>query len=181
MRNILLVSATKLEHHDDDLFGIPIHIIGIGKVNAAVNTQILIEKYNPDIVINFGSVGSLKNFKVGEVLEVGTVYNDFYAGSIYNYEPIKISDSNIKCLSTDTFYEHDQEYHHSYLNAINNCDIVEMELYSIAKSCIAANKILYSYKWISDDGSSADWKTNASIGYNNFKKVFYERFSKEVA
>ena len=82
MRNILLVSATKLEHHDDNLFGIPIHIIGIGKVNAAVNTQILIEKYNPDIVINFGSVGSLKNFKVGEVLEVGTVYNDFYAGSI---------------------------------------------------------------------------------------------------
>ena len=38
MSNILLVSATKLERHDDELFGIPIHIIGIGKVEAAWNT-----------------------------------------------------------------------------------------------------------------------------------------------
>ena len=174
MSNILLVSATKLEHHDDDLFGIPIHIIGIGKVNAAVNTQRLIDEHNPDIVVNFGSVGSLKDYKVGEVLEVGTVYNDFYAGEIYGYDPIKISDSNIKCFSTDTFYEHNQDYYHSYLHAIDNCDIVEMELYSIAKSCIAANKILYSYKWISDDGSRNDWKTNAAIGYENFKVIFKE-------
>ena len=174
MPNILLISATKLEHHDEELFGIPIHIIGIGKVNAAVNTQRLIDKYNPDIVINFGSVGSFKDYKVGQVLEVGIVYNDFFAGDIYGYEPIKISDSGIKCFTTDTFYESNQDYHHSYLHAVDNCDIVEMELYSIAKSCIAAEKILYSYKWISDDGSSNDWKANAAVGYENFKVIFKE-------
>ena len=60
MPNILLVSATELEHGESDLFGIPIHIVGIGKVNAAVNTTRLIKKYNPDVVINFGSCGSVK-------------------------------------------------------------------------------------------------------------------------
>ena len=178
MSNILLVSATKVEHHEEEIFGIPIHIIGIGKINAAVNTQRLINEHNPDIVINFGSVGSLKDYKVGEVLEVGTVYNDFYdgtdAGDICRYDPIKISDSNIKCFTTDTFYEYNQDYHHSYLDVIDKCDIVEMELYSIAKSCIAANKILYSYKWVSDDGSSKDWEANAAIGYDNFKLILKE-------
>lgn len=174
MSNILLVSATKLEHHDDELYGYPIHIVGIGKINAAINTQKLIDKYNPDTVINFGSVGTLKDYKVGEILEVGTVYNDFFAGEIYGYEPIKLSESDIKCFTTDTFYEFNQDYHHSYINTINNCDIVDMEGYSIAKVCKSENISLSLYKWVSDNGSKSSWKANASIGYNNFKNLFYE-------
>lgn len=174
MSNILLVSATKLEHHDDELYGYPIHIIGIGKINAAINTQKLIDKYNPDTVINFGSVGTLKDYKIGEILEVGTVYNDFFAGEIYGYEPIKLSESDIKCFTTDTFYEFNQDYHHSYINNINNCDIVDMEGYSIAKVCKSENISLSLYKWVSDNGSKSSWKANASIGYNNFKNLFYE-------
>ena len=174
MSNILLVSATKLEHHDDELYGYPIHIIGIGKINAAINTQKLIDKHNPDTVINFGSVGTLKDYKIGEILEVGTVYNDFFAGEIYGYEPIKLSESDIKCFTTDTFYEFNQDYHHSYINNINNCDIVDMEGYSIAKVCKSENISLSLYKWVSDNGSKSSWKANASIGYNNFKNLFYE-------
>ena len=34
-------------------------ISGIGKVNAAVTTQVLIDKYNPDFIINFGSAGGI--------------------------------------------------------------------------------------------------------------------------
>ena len=77
MSNTLLISATKLEHHEDDIHGIPIHIVGVGKVESAINTTLLIQKYNPDIVINFGSCGSLSDYKVGEVLEVREVFNDF--------------------------------------------------------------------------------------------------------
>ena len=61
---------------------------------------------------------------------------------------------------------------------IKECDIVDMELYSIAKSCEIANKSLYCYKWVSDDGSSHDWKENAALGYKNFKKIIYERYCK---
>jgi len=176
MSNILLVSATKLEHHDDELYGYPIHIVGIGKVEAAYNTQKLLNEYNPDIVVNFGSCGNLSDWKAGEVMEVGMVYNDFYAGRIHSYPPIKLSDSQVKCFTTDTFYEVGEPYHHSYHARAKGCDIVEMELYSIAKVCESEKKSLYSYKWVSDDGDSTTWTENAALGYNNFKKVFYERF-----
>ncbi len=41
---------------------------GIGKVNAAMATTILLEKFTPDVVLNTGSAGGF-----GEKLEVGTV------------------------------------------------------------------------------------------------------------
>ncbi|MCM3710820.1 5'-methylthioadenosine/S-adenosylhomocysteine nucleosidase [Sporosarcina luteola] len=41
---------------------------GIGKVNAAVATTVLIQEYRPDAVLNTGSAGGLK-----ESLEVGTI------------------------------------------------------------------------------------------------------------
>ena len=174
MSNILLVSATKLEHHDDELFGIPIHIVGIGKVEAAVNTTNLINEYDPDIVVNFGSCGNLKDHKPGEVLTVGTVYNDFYAGRLHSYLPFRLWTTDIKCISSDTFYELGQSYHHSYERRIKDMDIIDMELYSIAYSCRNAKKSLYSFKWVSDDGEESNWLENAAIGYNNFKEIFKE-------
>ncbi len=41
---------------------------GIGKVNAAIATTILLTKFNPDVVLNTGSAGGFK-----ESLEIGTV------------------------------------------------------------------------------------------------------------
>lgn len=41
---------------------------GIGKVNAAMSTTILLEKFNPDVVINTGSAGGFD-----EALEVGAI------------------------------------------------------------------------------------------------------------
>jgi len=172
--NILLVSATKDEHGEDELFGYPIHIIGVGKVNATLNTTQLINEYNPDYVFNFGSCGNLQSYKPGELLRVGTVYNDFYAGSLVKYIPHKMSDTGIKCLTTDTFLEKGERYHHSYEFRISKCDIIDMELYGIACSCLDAKKFLYSYKWISDDGDMDSWEENAKLGYSKFKKVFKE-------
>ena len=42
---------------------------GIGKVNAAVCTQILADRYNVDCVINTGVAGSLKNeINIGDIV-----------------------------------------------------------------------------------------------------------------
>ena len=90
MRNILLVSATKLEHHDDEINGYPIHIIGVGKVAAATNTLKLINQYKPEAVINFGSCGNLKGYDVGQILEIGEVYDDFYGCVVPEHEPISV-------------------------------------------------------------------------------------------
>ena len=58
MNKYLFLSATDLEHNEIEIFGSDIHIIGVGKINAAMNTTRLIEKYQPDVVINFGSCGN---------------------------------------------------------------------------------------------------------------------------
>lgn len=42
---------------------------GIGKVNAAMTTTILLEKYQPDVVINTGSAGGFDaNLKIGDIV-----------------------------------------------------------------------------------------------------------------
>ena len=174
MSNILLVSATKLEHHDEELFGIPIHIVGVGKVAAAVNTYSLIQEYDPDWVINFGSCGNLKNHSIGEVLKVGEVYDDFYGCVVPEHEPIKISDSEIKLFTTDIFYDKFATYSNNYHQNINRCDLVDMEGYSIANVCKSERVFVSLYKWVSDDGSTKDWEANAAVGYNNFKVIFKE-------
>jgi nucleoside phosphorylase len=153
MPNILLVSATKDEHGEEELFGHPIHIVGVGKVNATLNTAELIKEYDPDYVVNFGSCGNLKDYKPGELLRVGIVYNDFYAGKLFNYIPHKMSDTGIKCLTTD---------------------IIDMELYGIACACLDSGKFLRSYKWVSDDGEPEKWEENAQLGFKKFKEVFKE-------
>lgn len=178
MLNILLVSATETEHQEKELFGHPIHIIGIGKINAAINTTKLIRQYNPHVVVNFGSCGNLKNFEIGKVLEVREVVNDMDTQGLTKELPLRLTSlQGVTCFTTDTIYDNShQRYSDLYNTNIQSCDIVDMELYSIAKSCKDENISLYSYKWVSDDGSPSSWAETAAIGYNNFKEVFKEKF-----
>lgn len=52
---------------------------GVGKVNAAVGTQIMIDLYQPDVVINLGIAGSLsKQLTIGDiVISTDCVEHDF--------------------------------------------------------------------------------------------------------
>ena len=61
---------------------------GIGKVNAAVCTQILADKYNVDCVINTGVAGSLKNeINIGDiVISSDAIQHDMDATG-FGYEP----------------------------------------------------------------------------------------------
>ena len=59
---------------------------------------------------------------------------------------------------------------------IESCDIVDMELYSIAFCCKKMNVKLISIKWISDDGNSINWKKNNDVGFLKFKKVLRDKY-----
>lgn len=179
MSHILLVSATRLEHHDDSLFGIPIHIIGIGKVEAAINTLKLIQEFQPDHIVNFGSCGNLKDHKVGDVLEVGELHDDFYGCVVPEHDPIKINNSDIKLFTTDTFYDTDNYYSLHYNNMVKKCNLVDMEGYSIAKVAKKEGVKVSIYKWVSDDGSKSAWEENAAAGYSNFKEIFKSKYIDE--
>jgi adenosylhomocysteine nucleosidase len=183
---IILVSATPLEHGGvRELFGFPIFQVGIGKINAASNLTEILWNEEPDIVVNFGSCGNLKNHKVGEVLEVGTVYNNIDARPFAEYGctpetnfcEIKLTKTNIKCFSTDQFYDsHRIDYSEKYLEMIDKCDIVDMECYALAQVCKQREIPFISFKWVSDDGDSSKWQENAAIGFENFKLKLQEYF-----
>ena len=186
MSNILLLSATPLEHGESKVGDIPIHITGIGKISAALRTTELIKEHRPLLVINFGSCGNLKNHKVGELLSVGTVYNDIDARPFGDYgqtpfTPLKEigldSKSDIKCFTTDIIYDRNRtDYPTTYKSMIDECDVVDMELYAIGYVCKYYSKPLLSYKWVSDDGETDKWEENAMKGFEEFKKEILNKF-----
>jgi adenosylhomocysteine nucleosidase len=60
---------------------------GIGKVNAAMATAILLEKYKPDVVINTGSAGGLHtDLSVGDVVISTEVRHHDVDVTAFNYE-----------------------------------------------------------------------------------------------
>lgn len=60
---------------------------GIGKVNAAMSTAILLEKYNPDVVINTGSAGGYNpKLQVGDLVISNEVVHHDVDVTIFGYE-----------------------------------------------------------------------------------------------
>lgn len=63
MQDVTIKSIASMEFNEGYIFGKPVVIVrsGIGKVNAAICTQILADIYQVDAVINTGVAGSLRN------------------------------------------------------------------------------------------------------------------------
>jgi adenosylhomocysteine nucleosidase len=164
-----------------EINGIPIIYCGVGKINASIGTFNAI-KMGFDEIINIGSCGS-KNYKVGEVIKIGKVFQDIDSSPISEYgitpfendsEYIEISDSNESCFTTDYFYDKNQinKYSPKYLEMINKCSVFDMESYSIAKICRIFDIKYNSYKWVSDDGNHSDWLNNCKLGFENLIKNY---------
>ena len=52
---------------------------GVGKVNAARTTQLLIDKYNPDCIINVGVAGALNPMlNIGDIVKVAVTHSTEY-------------------------------------------------------------------------------------------------------
>src|SRR5690606_8322793 len=60
---------------------------GIGKVNAAMSTTILLEKFKPDIIINTGSAGGYNpNLNIGDLVISTEVRHHDVDVTIFDYE-----------------------------------------------------------------------------------------------
>ena len=56
---------------------------GVGKVNAAMSTQLIISRYQPDVVLNVGVAGCFENVPIGTlVLATGFVQHDSDTSSL---------------------------------------------------------------------------------------------------
>lgn len=63
MEGVNITDIASMSFYEGRLMGAPLVVVrsGIGKVNAAICTQILVDRYGVDLVINTGVAGSLRN------------------------------------------------------------------------------------------------------------------------
>lgn len=137
---------------------------GVGKVNAAISLMAALAESKPDILINYGTAGAVTPGLSG-VVEVGrSVQYDMDVrplGLELGVTPFEadtasftLSDSPLVCGTADRFATRPPEI---------ACNLVDMELYALAKIAARQNIPLRSYKFISDhanDSANEDWKSS---------------------
>ena len=122
---------------------------GVGKVNAARTTTEAILKFQPREVVNLGTVGVLSEDKLGVILPVNEVIErDMIAEPLSprGKVPFEKSDnifssrqSGFRCATGDSFVTQPDPWLTS-----NKVDMVDMELFAVAKVC--SN---YNIPWLS--------------------------------
>lgn len=162
---------------------------GIGKVNSAINTTILINNFNPDFVINSGIAGGSKKLKTFDlVLADKLTYSDFDC-QIFGYQFGQVpqmpqyfkSDEYYRNLFEKYLKENNIEFKISTVltadsfrlsaseikNEITSSFATEMEGTSIAQTCFKLNTPFVSMRIISDILDS----DNHIEEYNKFEEA----------
>ena len=165
-----------------------VSLSGIGKVNSAINTTLLINNFKPDVIINSGIAGGSKQLSTFDfVIADKLTYSDFDC-QVFNYEFGQVpqmplyyfSDSNLKekleayltsknisfknsiVLTADSFRLSASEIK----NNVSTSFATEMEGTSIAQTCFKLNTPFLSFRIISDILDSE----NHIEEYNEFEK-----------
>ena len=137
MKYILAALPAELPEHNLDSEQYTVWFTGVGKVNAAMYATLACAQTDCEAVINYGTAGTLTPELAGQLIQVGTVMqrdmdarplsalgitpmDSEFAGSIV------LSNSAYTCSTGDNFVTETPEL---------VSDIVDMELYAIAKVC----------------------------------------------
>ncbi|OTO15138.1 5'-methylthioadenosine/S-adenosylhomocysteine nucleosidase [Enterococcus sp. 3H8_DIV0648] len=162
---------------------------GQGKTNSSIFTQVLLEKFSPELVLNIGICGGISS---------NSSLSDIYLGKKYCHYDIRKKQSQLK-FPYKLFYEADKDAIHSFskhdpslkigtfgtgegfvttseqrTSLINDfhVDCVDMESASIAQCCFL-NKISFlSIRIVSDKANSQA----ANIGEMEQKKLMSKIF-----
>lgn len=173
-----------------------IAISGIGKVNSAITTQTLIDKFNPSCIINFGSAGGVDNtvetsnfyqienccqfdFDLRDIDDVPLGYIQDYGTYLFPCTTVKDFLEVKNLASADRFTESDLD-NQSVRDV--GASIRDMEGGAIAQTCLANKIPLYSIKGITDitgSGSTAEqFKSNLKTVCENFYTIISKLLEK---
>jgi adenosylhomocysteine nucleosidase len=169
MKTVILIAlpseAPNLQHMMNVFY------TGVGKVNAALTAALVIERYQPDCIINLGTAGGIT---------AGTGLHE-----CTQFVQRDITCQALGCADGQTPFEDDIILHtgthgltcstgdNFVMNPVLSipADLVDMEAYSIAKACIR-NKIEFRcFKYITDQADNhahASWKESVSSGEKFF-------------
>ena len=175
---MIILVALEDELNKEDFDKIQIEHMGVGKINAAIKTTEAIRKYSPELIINYGTAGSLKK-NISGLVEVTNFYQRDMDASPLGIKvgetpfedsfEIHFGRDGLSCGTGDSFVTDKPEL---------LTDLVDMEAYAIAKICKMNDIDFICFKYISDqadDNASKDWKENVTWG----KKLFIEKI-KEI-
>lgn len=172
-------------------------ICGVGKVNAALGSQLLVSKFDVDCLLNFGVSGGLNDgTKLCQVYQISqAVQFDFdlvqlngtKIGTLNEYEenylPLSTLDIPfaLKKLGTaDRFNDSPVDY--ELLTKELQADIRDMEGCAIVQAALCAKLPVYSVKAISDvagSGSTTDqYLQNRSTALKNLQAALPSVFDK---
>ena len=171
-------------------------ICGVGKVNAALGTQLLVSKFDAEKILNFGVAGGLnKNTELCEVYQIsGAVQFDFdlvqlngtKIGTLNEYQEnylmlnlLPLPFEKRKLGTADRFNDSIDDY--NLLTKELNADIRDMEGGAIVQAAFAATLPIYSFKAISDvagSGSTTEqYLANKDKALANLKAVLPDIFN----
>ena len=145
---------------------------GVGKINATIMTLELISEFKPDMIINYGTAGSVNKNLSGLIKCTKFIQRDMDARGLLNFKlgetpfdkisTIQFGSDGKICATGDSFLKEKISI---------KCDVVDMEAYAIAKVCKIKNINFQCYKYITDNinkNSDKDWVQNCSKGAKLF-------------
>jgi adenosylhomocysteine nucleosidase len=156
----------------------PLIYSGVGKINATLATTRVILDYKPDLVLNLGTAGSLNNSIKGLVEVRQVIERDFDAeplaprGTVpFDTFPSLMESGfgQMICGTGDTFVRSREKWLEE-----RKVDLVDMELFAIAKTCQHLNTPWRSFKFISDyvnGESGSDWAKNLLLAAPSFLEL----------
>ena len=93
MQDVIVTQAAHMEFCEGLLNGMPVVVVrsGVGKVNAAICTQVLADLFHVDAVINTGVAGSLNaRIDIGDLVLASDVIHHDVDATLFGYEPGEI-------------------------------------------------------------------------------------------
>ena len=171
----ILVLVALPEELDKKLIDSPVEYIGVGLSNAALYSALAIQEHKPDLVVNYGSAGTLNHAYKGLLSVAKVCQRDadcqplrergyMLGENILYYNSGK---DGVRVGSGNNFVTNPDDW------TKEHCDLVDMELWSIAKVCTQLGLPWISMKWVSDnaDESAGDsWEASLLQGQNEFIK-----------
>ncbi|QCI17612.1 5'-methylthioadenosine/adenosylhomocysteine nucleosidase [Buchnera aphidicola (Acyrthosiphon lactucae)] len=172
---------------------------GIGKVSASIATMILINLYQPDMIVNSGSAGSLSSLlKIGDIIIPDkTCYYDvdltnfgYFRGQIPQYPKNFIINKKIYKFCKQNSYKYELKFTKGLIisgdsfirenlrikslkNHFPSAIAVEMESAAIAQVCYKFKIpliVIKSISDLSDNNATLNFKKNISIASFQFSK-----------
>lgn len=177
----IIVTALEDEAQGLEKFAPVIHT-GIGKVNACIKLYEAILKYQPELVINYGTAGAISDLaglhKIQHFVQADMDVRglNFPRGITPLTNEELPSKQGIVLGTSDSFITNANK---QLKGLAIDIDLVDMEAYALNKVCQHHKVKFESYKFISDNANEdagSDWTSSVKNGTQLFANMLNDKY-----